>query len=408
MAKLSVVIPAYNEEKGIAEIVHRVLSVRQDLEKAGVPLLELLVVNDGSKDCTAQVTEELQEQDDCVRLISHPRNRGYGAALKTGFSRAQGDLVGFLDADGTYPPEYFPQLCQAAMNGGDLVIGSRMSGADSQMPVTRRIGNLFFANLLSLLSRQQIKDSASGMRVFKREVLGTLYPLPDGLNLTPVMSARAVHEGIKMVEVPIPYSERIGRSKLSVFRDGSIFLRSIIWTVLLYNPAGILGLIGMGGLLVSLMVGAWLIFARLSGVTTIGPLGVAALFWGVVSGITGISVLALGLTFNYLVSLFNKRPIQRGMFGRPLSSGSLERHFGWMGLVALLVGLGVAILSMILGLQGWELDRLWLYLLGSAMFILVGVQLIIYWILMLVLEELSQRESMVERDFQVMGVQSKA
>jgi glycosyltransferase involved in cell wall biosynthesis len=407
MANLSVVIPAYNEEKGISEIVHRVLSVRQDLERAGVPLLELLVVNDGSKDCTAQVTQELQQQDDCVRLISHPRNRGYGAALKTGFSRAQGDLVGFLDADGTYPPEYFPQLCQAALNGGDLVIGSRMSGAESQMPVTRRIGNLFFANLLSLLSRQQIKDSASGMRVFKREVLGTLYPLPDGLNLTPVMSARAVHEGVKMVEVPIPYSERIGRSKLSVFRDGSIFLRSIIWTVLLYNPAGILGLIGMGGLLVSLMVGAWLIFARLSGVTTIGPLGVAALFWGVVSGVTGISILALGLTFNYLVSLFNKRPIQRGMFGRPLSSGSLERHFGWMGLVALLFGLGVAILSMVLGLQGWELDRLWLYLLGAAMFILVGVQLMIYWILMLVLEELSQRESMVERDLHVMGIQAK-
>jgi hypothetical protein len=156
------------------------------------------------------------------------------------------------------------------------------------------------------------------------------------------------------------------------------------------------------------MVGAWLIFARLSGVTTIGPLGVAALFWGVVSGITGISVLALGLTFNYLVSLFNKRPIQRGMFGRPLSSGSIERHFGWKGLVALLFGLGVAILSMILGLQGWDLDRLWLYLLGAAMFILVGVQLIIYWILMLVLEELSQRESMVERDLQVKGFQSKA
>ena len=105
--------------------------------------------------------------------------------------------------------------------------------------------------------------------------------------------------------------------------------------------------------------------------------------------------------------LFTLHTKQRGMFGRPLSSGSIERHFGWMGLVALLVGLGVAILSMILGLQGWELDRLWLYLLGSAMFILVGVQLIIYWILMLVLEELSQRDSMVERDLQVMSVQSK-
>jgi len=222
--------------------------------------------------------------------------------------------------------------------------------------------------------------------------------LPDGLNLTPVMSARAVHEGVNMVEVPIPYSERIGRSKLSVFRDGSIFLRSMIWTVLLYNPAGILGLIGAGGLLVAFLVGAWLILARLSGVTTIGPLGVAALFWGVVSGVTGISILALGLTFNYLVSLFNKRPIQRGMFGRPLTSGSLDRQFGWLGLVALLLGLGVAIISMILGIQGWELDRLWLYLLGSAMFILVGVQLIIYWVLMHVLKELSERDELARKD----------
>lgn len=405
MATLSIVIPAYNEENGIAEIVHRVLAVRPDLEKAGFPLLELLVVNDGSKDRTAEVTRSIEKEDSCVKLISHPKNRGYGAALKTGFSRAQGDLVGFLDADGTYPPEYFPQLCQAAQNGGDLVIGSRMSGAESKMPITRRIGNLFFAGLLSSLSRQRITDSASGMRVFKRKILERLYPLPDGLNLTPVMSARAVHEGVSMVEVPIPYSERIGRSKLSVFRDGSIFLRSIIWTVLLYNPAGILGLIGVGGVLVALLVGAWLIFARLSGVTTIGPLGVAALFWGLVSGVTGISILALGLTFNYLVSLFNKRPIQRGMFGRPLTSGSLERHFGWMGLAALSFGILVALISTVLGTQGWDVARLWLYLLGSAMFILVGVQLIIYWILMLVLEELSQRESMVERDMQVVAVQ---
>ena len=84
---------------------------------------------------------------------------------KTGFSKASGELIGFLDADGTYPPEYFPQLCQAALKGTDLVIGSRMAGADSQMPVTRRIGNFFFANLLSILGRQKVTDSASGMRV---------------------------------------------------------------------------------------------------------------------------------------------------------------------------------------------------------------------------------------------------
>jgi glycosyltransferase involved in cell wall biosynthesis len=90
-------------------------------------------------------------------------NRGYGAALKTGFNHASGDLIGFLDADGTYPPEYFPRLCEKAMNGADLVIGSRMSGEKSEMPITRRLGNLFFAGLISLLGRQRVTDSASGI-----------------------------------------------------------------------------------------------------------------------------------------------------------------------------------------------------------------------------------------------------
>jgi len=110
---------------------------------------------------------------------------------------AKGELIGFLDADGTYPPEYFPQLCQEALKGTDIVIGSRMAGADSKMPITRRIGNIFFANLLTLLGNQRVTDSASGMRVFSRSVLSQIYPLPDGLNLTPVMSARALHEKYK-------------------------------------------------------------------------------------------------------------------------------------------------------------------------------------------------------------------
>ena len=183
-----------------------------------------------------------------LRVIRHTKNRGYGGALKTGFSQAQGDLVGFLDADGTYPPEYFPQLCQKAMEGADLVVGSRMAGAESQMPATRRVGNLFFANLLSILGRQRVTDSASGMRIFSRSILEQIYPLPDGLNLTPVMSTRALHESLRVAEVPIPYSERVGRSKLSVVRDGTVFLQSIVWTVMCYNPVRIFGLLGLAGI----------------------------------------------------------------------------------------------------------------------------------------------------------------
>lgn len=401
MTTLSVVIPAFNEEDGIEEIVQRVLAVEPALVDSGVESLELLVVDDGSSDRTAEIVASLEG----VRLIQHPTNRGYGAALKTGFASSRGDLIGFLDADGTYPPEYFPQLCEVAQNGADIVIGSRMAGADSEMPITRRVGNFFFANLISLIGRQRITDSASGMRVFKRDVLDQIYPLPDGLNLTPVMSTRALHENVTMSEVPIPYSERLGRSKLSVVRDGSLFLRSIVWTALSYNPVRILGLIGLAGMLVAAIIALGLVVARVSGITTLGAAGVAALFLAMLSAVVGFSLFSLGVTFNYLVSLFYKQPIRQGLLGKPIFKNSIENHFGWMGAVSIGLGLLIGIASLILGISGWEITRLWMYLLGSAMFILLGSQLWISWILIQVLNELSQREILAANEWLVPGAE---
>jgi len=394
MTILSVVIPAYNEENGIKEIADRVLAVEPALKEAGIEKLELLVVDDGSKDRTADVTMSIPG----VSLIRHINNKGYGAALKTGFSKARGDLIGFLDADGTYPPEYFPELCKSAMNGSDLVIGSRMAGADSKMPVTRRLGNFFFANLLSILGRQKVTDSASGMRVFKRKILEQIYPLPDGLNLTPVMSTRALHEGIKIVEVPIPYSERVGRSKLSVIRDGQLFLQSMVWTAMSYNPVRILGLIGLAGFGLAGLVFLGLLTARLNGITTLGPWGIAALFTAVVSSIAGLNFFALGVTFNYLVSLFYKKPIRQGLFGKPIFKKPLDQQFGWMGGVAVFIGIVIAGVALALGVNGWNMDRLWFYFLGSAMLFLAGIQLFVYWLLLRILEELSRREILTKQD----------
>jgi glycosyltransferase involved in cell wall biosynthesis len=392
---LSVVIPAYNEENGIAEIASRVLSVAPALMKMGVDKLELLVVDDGSKDRTADVAQRIPG----VSLIRHPKNKGYGAALKTGFSKASGELIGFLDADGTYPPEYFPQLCQVALNGADLVIGSRMAGEESKMPATRRLGNFFFANLLSLLSHQKVTDSASGMRVFKREILRQIYPLPDGLNLTPVMSTRALHEGINIEEVPIPYSERVGRSKLSMIRDGSIFMQSMLWTVLSYNPVRILGLLGLGELGIAGLVFLWILYVRfINGVTLLGPWGVAALFLALVSTITGVNLIALGMTFNYLVALFYQTPIHQGLFGKPIFKTPLDKQFGWMGLVAILAGPTIALVALFIGADSWAIGRLWFYMVCSALIFLVGIQLVIYWLLLRILEELSQREMLTQQD----------
>ena len=394
MTKLSVVIPAYNEESGIQDILHRVLSTREALAEAGVAHLEVLVVDDGSKDRTAEITRSIEG----VRLIQHPVNRGYGAALKTGFSEAAGELVGFLDADGTYPPEYFPQLCREALDGVDLVIGSRMAGADSDMPVTRRLGNWFFANFISLLSRQRITDCASGMRVFKKEVLEKVSPLPDGLNLTPIMSTRALHEQVKMVEIPIPYRERVGQSKLSVVRDGSIYLQTITWTVLSYNPVRVFGILGLLGIGFALLVGIGIVIARLTGTTSLNPWSIFALFGAMVSGVMGVSIFSLGVSFNYLVSLIYKRPIRQGLFGRQIFNPSLDHHFGWMGSLAFLAGAVLAVVSIVLGFNGWDITRIWFYLLASAMIGLTGMQLIFYWILLRVLEEISQREVTRDRE----------
>ncbi|HUT19574.1 MAG TPA: glycosyltransferase family 2 protein [Anaerolineae bacterium] len=397
MNVLSVVIPAYNEEGGIAQIIERALSIGPRLKGAGVDDMELIVVDDGSHDDTAEIASRYTQ----VRLVRHAGNQGYGAALKTGFSQAQGNLLGFLDADGTYPPEHFPELCEVALREDvDLVIGSRMAGAESEMPLVRRVGNLLFANLVSLLGAHRVTDSSSGMRVIRREVLPMLYPLPDGLNFTPVMSTRALHEGIRWREVPIPYRERVGRSKLSVVRDGMRFLQTIVWTVLNYNPVRVLGGAGLGLFAIALVIAAVIAALRIAGVTQLGPWGVASVYLAGVCAVSGTTLFSLGATFNYLVALFHRQPIRQGLFGRPLFRRPLERHFGWVGILAMAAGGAAGAASLVLSLSGWRIERLWFYLLAAAMLVVVGLQLLVFWVIIGVLGELSEREARVAEDLE--------
>jgi len=392
---LSVVIPALNEERGIADIATRVLQTRPRLAEAGVGELELIVVDDGSTDRTGELVRGIAG----ATLVSHPHNRGYGAAIKTGFRQARGDLLAFLDADGTYPPEHFPELCAALLgSGADLVVGSRMSGAESGMPAVRRLGNSFFARLVSLIGPENVSDSASGQRVLRREALAKLYPLPDGLNFTPVMTTRAVHENLALIEVPIPYEERLGRSKLSVTRDGRRFLTTILWTALGYNPARVLGLVGLAVLGFGFLIGLGLVGLRSSGVQSLGPVGVMGAFATLVLAVAGVSLFNLGITFNYLVRLFHATPMHQGLlFGRPLWPG-LDRTFGWLGVLAMTLGVLVAGMSLALQTTGWDITRVWLWLLGSALCLLVGLQLVISWVLMRVMEDLSLREVRTQAD----------
>lgn len=402
MTTLSIVIPAYNEEGAIQAIMDRVLAVRPALKAVGVHEMELIVVDDGSRDRTAEIVMGTPG----TTLVQHAHNGGYGAALKTGFAAARGEWIGFLDADGTYPPEYFPILYSAAVEQqADIVIGSRMAGEKSEMPKVRRLGNTIFARLVNIVAASNITDSASGQRIFKRSVLEQLYPLPDGLNLTPVMSTRALHEHMKMVEVAIPYSERVGRSKLSVVRDGYRFGHSIVWTALNYNPVRPLGLIGLGALALATIIGLILVIARLQGIQSVGAVAAFALFAGLVLAVAGISILTLGVSFNYFVALFHRTPVKQGLFGKPLFPG-LEQHFGWIGLAAFVFGIVVALVSFLLALNGWTLTQLWIYYLASASFTLIGIQLLIAWVQLQVFDTLRIRDDLAADDLRGKEVQT--
>jgi hypothetical protein len=232
---LTIVIPALDEEEAIGSTVQRCLDARAAIASAGgIEAVEIVVVSDGSSDRTEEIARGFDE----VTVLAFDQNRGYGAAIQTGFAHGHGDLVAFLDADGTCDPLHFGPMCRAIEEQqADVVLGSRM-GKDSEMPAVRALGNTLFAWTLGLLSRQRVQDTASGMRVLRRSALEHLTPLPDGLHFTPAMSARILMEGrLRLVELPMPYAERVGRSKLSVLKDGLRFLSCIVQAAVTHRPA---------------------------------------------------------------------------------------------------------------------------------------------------------------------------
>ena len=251
MRILSIIIPAYNEEEAIGPIIKRCLAAKEDIIRStDVDDVEIIVVNDGSKDRTPEIAAQFSD----IHLISYENNKGYGAAIKTGFAVANGDVLGFLDADGTCDPLFFRELCCTLKEeSADIAIGSRLN-PQSQMPLVRWLGNMLYAFLLGVLSNRVVTDTASGMRVIRRAALPKLYPLPDGMHFTPAMSARAtLDDELTIVEVPMPYNERVGTSKLKVLSDGIRFLNTILTVALTFRPARLFGLVTLPIMLIALL-----------------------------------------------------------------------------------------------------------------------------------------------------------
>lgn len=249
----ALVIPALNEEEAIGSTLARALAAREHiLATTPVKAMHVVFVNDGSTDRTQEIADRYPE----VIKIHFLKNRGYGAAIKAGFKATGADLVGFMDADGTCDPRFCSPLINALLEtGADVCVGSRMN-EESRMPAVRRLGNWLFARLIGAVSGQKLTDSASGMRVMRRASLKQLHPLPDGLHFTPAMTCLALLDPkLRISEIPMPYEERTGQSKLRVIKDGFRFLFIILFTAAFFNPIKSLALLGTVFLIFGLLLG---------------------------------------------------------------------------------------------------------------------------------------------------------
>lgn len=215
---VSIILPAYNEEKAIGLVIDEIMSVmtrdRYDFE--------IIVVDDASTDHTANLVERKD-----VRLIRHGVNKGVGAARKTGILNSSGEIIVMLDADGTYPAKSIPEMLRYIPEY-DQVVGSRRDKQGGLIILRQPIKWIIF-KLASFLVKQKIPDLNSGLRIFKKNILlEYLYLIPDGFSCVTTMTLVFLYNGHTIKYLPIEYRKRIGKSKFNLFRDTLFILSTII------------------------------------------------------------------------------------------------------------------------------------------------------------------------------------
>ncbi len=218
---LSVVVPMFNEEPTIGNIISRLKTV---LKKAGLRY-EIIVVDDCSVDNSLEVAKKHH-----VNLYTLKQNMGKGYALRVGFAKAKGDIIATIDSDGSHRPEELPLLLVPLLRGeADLVIGSRFSTPTMATSRRNQAGNRLFNSLIRLLTGNPIVDSQSGYRVMTSRVLRSMYLISNEYQIETEMLVKTVRHGFRVREVPITFEQRTyGRSQIDPIVDGAKILCSII------------------------------------------------------------------------------------------------------------------------------------------------------------------------------------
>lgn len=238
-SSVSIIIPCYNEEGAVTETIERIAAaIEPDSESS------IIAVDDGSGDNTGAILDDLAKRLPQVKVFHHDRNRGYGAALKTGIRNSSAELIAIIDADGTYPTDRLPELI-ARCTTVDMVVGARI-GDDVTYPLIRRIPKVFMHRYASWIAGCNIPDMNSGMRVFRRGIaLKFLGLLPDTFSFTTTITLCMLTNHYSVEYVPISYSSRVGKSKIHPIKDTLRFCQLLVRTGMYFAPLRVLLPVGL-------------------------------------------------------------------------------------------------------------------------------------------------------------------
>lgn len=227
VTNISIVMPCFNEQEAIPSVIPRTLDSLEKLKKEQrISDYELIVVNDKSTDSSV----EMLKRFDAVKIFhTNGVGRGYGKALKLGFSKAQGDWIGFLDVDNSYRPEDLPLFIDEIQKGeSDFIMGQRYF-SEKGMTFTRGVGNWVYVVLARLFYRSYLDDVCSGFRFFHRKHVEEITSIPEqGLDFSIHLTLKMISSKTPIKPIPIQYDPRLGESKLSVIADGLAFLKVLI------------------------------------------------------------------------------------------------------------------------------------------------------------------------------------
>jgi len=224
---ISVVIPLYNEENSIKNVLRRIPNHFR---------CEIIIVDDGSTDNSVKYIKEVcQEIKNPIKLIEHRNNQGYGAAILTGFEHATGDVIVTMDSDGQHEPEEIPNLIRPIINNKtDIIVGSRYLGkCDYKIPLSTRIGEFCINKCLWILFRQEVRNNQSGFRAFSRNSLEIFQDVKQtNFGLCTESLFKAAHSNLKITEIPINVCQRkYGNSKVQLLN----LFKSILTSILVYS-----------------------------------------------------------------------------------------------------------------------------------------------------------------------------